>query len=165
MVCAARDAETAFGQDALRGLDDRFRVTGPRKRKGMYDSYKEGAVGMVGKKTRRRRGDDDDFSGDDESRGSFSDDDDDRATRGAKRASKHKNANAKSAAKKTDAWLDRDLKALEDALVSFGVGVDGACVRATNAALEAMALRRPFKQARAVASCLAEMMERTAKVN
>jgi len=162
---AARDAETAFGQDALRGLDDRFRVTGPRKRKGMYDSYKEGAVGMVGKKTRRRRGDDDDFSGDDESRGSFSDDDDDRATRGAKRASKHKNANAKSAAKKTDAWLDRDLKALEDALVSFGVGVDGACVRATNAALEAMALRRPFKQARAVASCLAEMMERTAKVN
>ena len=49
--------------------------------------------------------------------------------------------------------------------MSFGVGVDGACVRATNAALEAMALRRPFKQARAVASCLAEMMERTAKVN
>jgi chromodomain-helicase-DNA-binding protein 7 len=155
---AAKDDKAAFGD-----ADDRFRVTGPRKRKGMYDSYKEGAVGMVGKKIKRRRGDDDDFSGDD-SGGSFSDDDDDRATRGAKRASKNA-PNKKPVAKKTDAWLDRDLKALEDALVSFGVGVDGACVRATNAALEAMALRRPFKQARAVASCLAEMMERTAKVN
>ena len=102
----------------------------------MYDSYKEGAVGMVGKKIKRRRGDDDDFSGDD-SGGSFSDDDDDRATRGAKRASKSA-SNKKPVAKKTDAWLDRDLKALEDALVSFGSGVDGRCVRATVAALEAM---------------------------
>ena len=155
---AAKDDKAAFGD-----ADDRFRVTGPRKRKGMYDSYKEGAVGMVGKKIKRRRGDDDDFSGDD-SGGSFSDDDDDRATRGAKRASKSA-SNKKPVAKKTDAWLDRDLKALEDALVSFGSGVDGRCVRATVAALEAMSTRRPFKHARAVASCLAEMMERTAKVN
>ena len=162
---ALPEAARAAREDRGGALDDRFRVTGPRKRKGTYDSYKEGAAGMVGKKTRRRRGDDDDFSGDD-SGGSFSDDDDDRATRGAKRASRNAAAGSKKlAAKKTDAWLDRDLKALEDALVSFGVGVDGACVRATNAALEAMSLRRPFKQARAVASCLAEMMERTAKVN
>ena len=159
---ALPEAARAAREDPGGAVDDRFRVTGPRKRKGMYDSYKEGAVGMVGKKTRRRRGDDDDFSGDD-SGGSFSDDDDDRATRGAKRASK--NASKKPAAKKTDAWLDRDVKTLEDALVSFGAGADGACVRAANAALEAMSTRRPFKQARAVASCLAEMMARVARVN
>ena len=111
---AAKEAmERAANPDPHHGLDERFRVEGPRKRKGMYDSYKEGANGLVGK--RRRRGDDDDYSEE-------HDEDSDRETRGAKRASANAKKKELSEAQKkarNEAWRDHELKALEDSIYSF----------------------------------------------
>ena len=152
---AAKEAmERAANPDPHHGLDARFRVEGPRKRKGMYDSYKEGANGLVGK--RRRRGDDDDYSEE-------YDEDSDRETRGAKRASANAKKKELSEAQKkarNEAWRDHELKALEDAIYSFGVGVDGGCARAVKAA----ELSRPFAEVKAVALALTDMMDRAGKV-
>ena len=162
---ARRSKEDAFAHsfDPHGGLDDRFRVTGPRKRKGMYDSYKEGQGGMVGKK-KKRKGEDDDFSEDESS----DEDDSSFSGKNSKKmggAGQGKGCKGKKASGKTDPWLDRDLKQLEDAIVAFGVGVDKRCVRASLAATELMSVKRSFKETRIVAVCLAEMIERTGKVN
>ena len=152
---AAKEAmERAANPDPHHGLDERFRVEGPRKRKGMYDSYKEGANGLVGK--RRRRGDDDDYSEE-------HDEDSDRETRGAKRASANAKKKELSEAQKkarNEAWRDHELKALEDSIYSFGVGVDGGCARAVKAA----ELSRPFAEVKTVALVLTDMMDRAGKV-
>ena len=155
---ARRAREAALNPDPHAGLDGRFRVEGPRKRRGMYDSYKEGANGLVGK--RRRRGDDDDWDGGGSGSGS-EEEEEDRETRGAKRASKSKLKASKLKAQRLEQWRDHELKTLEDAMYSFGVGSDRACARAATGA----GLDRPLRDVRAVALCLADMMARAAKVN
>ena len=143
--------EEAANYDPLAHL-----TLGPRKRnKVHFESYKEGAAGMVGKKIRRRRGgDDDDFDGseDDSEEG-------DRETRGAKRASKKKKKAAADDAKKelrANAWRDHELKSVEDAIYTFGPGRDRRCVRA---AIEAD-ISRPFAEVQAVALALLDFIEK-----
>ena len=136
---AAKEAmERAANPDPHHGLDERFQKA---RNARMYDSYKEGANGLVGK--RRRRGDDDDYSEE-------HDEDSDRETRGAKRASANAKKKELSEAQKkarNEAWRDHELKALEDSIYSFGVGVDGGCARAVKAA-ELAPLRRSRSGAR-----------------
>ena len=105
---------------------------------------------------RRRRGDDDDYSEE-------HDEDPDRETRGAKRASANAKKKELSEAQKkarNEAWRDHELKALEDSIYSFGVGVDGGCARAVKAA----ELSRPFAEVKTVALVLTDMMDRAGKV-
>ena len=111
---AARGSQGGDGTSREPGPASRPRRTLPSGgcalRKGMYDSDKEGANGLVGK--RRRRGDDDDYSEE-------HDEDSDRETRGAKRASANAKKKELSEAQKkarNEAWRDHELKALEDSI-------------------------------------------------
>ena len=90
----------------------------------------------MGNRSKRRRGDEDDSSEDDSLE---SDDDDDGAPnkkKGSAKSQKTSGGKGKKPSGKADPWLDRDLKAVEDAIVGFGVGVDSRCVRAAFAAIE-----------------------------
>ena len=153
---AVKRREEEAANDAAWGVDARFRVQGPRKR-AKIGMYKEGARGIGFGAFRRGE-----KSGDSENDYSSSESEDDRETRAAKRRTKR----AKVESERRDGWIDREIKAIEEALFTFGPGRNNDCVRAVKEARQSGSLEdnRTFSECKSVALALLDMVDGVGKI-
>ena len=153
---AVKRREEEAANDAAWGVDARFRVQGPRKR-AKIGMYKEGARGIgFGAFRRGEKG------GDSENDYSSSESESDRETRAAKRRTKR----AKVESERRDGWIDREIKAIEEALFTFGPGRNNDCVRAVKEARQSGSLEdnRTFSECKSVALALLDMVDGVGKI-
>ena len=157
---AVKRREEEAAQDAAWGVDARFRVQGPRKR-AKAGMYKEGAHGIgfgAFRRGEKNEGSDGEYSS--------SESEDDRPVKKKRRGGGAGGAKVSFVCEKRDGWIDREIKALEEALFTFGPGCNDDCVRAIKEARQSGAVEdiRTFSECKSVTLALLDMVDGVGKI-